>query len=115
MTIMRIAGNARMSAAIVHNGMVYLKGVPPLDPEVDITAQTTDVLRQIDDLLAQCGSGRQNAIKVMIWLADMADFTAMNAVYDAWVVAGKEPVRACVEARLASPKLKVEVQVTTFQ
>jgi enamine deaminase RidA (YjgF/YER057c/UK114 family) len=41
----------------------------------------------------------------------MADFAAMNAVWDQWVVPGQTPARATVEAKLATPDYKVEIQV----
>ena len=42
----------------------------------------------------------------------MADFAAMNEVWDAWVPEGHAPARACGEARLARDDLKVEIIVT---
>jgi enamine deaminase RidA (YjgF/YER057c/UK114 family) len=47
-----------------------------------------------------------------IFLADLADFPAMNAVWDAWVVAGQTPPRATVQAKLARPEWRIEVVVT---
>ena len=41
----------------------------------------------------------------------MKDFADMNAVYDAWVVKGCEPARACVEAKMARENLLVEMSV----
>jgi len=51
-------------------------------------------------------------LQCTIWLADMADFAEMNEVWDAWVPAGCAPARACGEAKLARPELKVEIIVT---
>ena len=51
-------------------------------------------------------------LQVVIWLADMADFAEMNAVWDAWVPEGHAPARACGEAKLARADLKVEIIVT---
>ncbi|MVA99035.1 RidA family protein [Nitratireductor sp. CAU 1489] len=107
----RISGTARMSAVITHNGTAYLKGVTSRNGPPDIAGQTRDVLGQIDQLLARAGTSKENVIQVMIWLSDIADFDAMNAVYDAWVVEGRQPVRACVQASLASRDLRVEMQV----
>jgi enamine deaminase RidA (YjgF/YER057c/UK114 family) len=50
-------------------------------------------------------------LSATIWLADMRDYDAMNAVWDAWVSPGNTPVRACVEARLAAPHWRVEIAV----
>ena len=47
-----------------------------------------------------------------IWLADMADFEAMNSVWDAWVDTANPPARATGESRLATPDYRVEIIVT---
>ena len=69
-------------------------------------------MAKVDALLPEVGCGREDLLQVVIWLADMADFDEMNEVWDAWVPAGHAPVRACGEARLALPELKVELIVT---
>jgi len=51
-------------------------------------------------------------LSATIYLTDMINFPAMNAVWDAWVVAGSTPARATVEAALADPKYLVEIMVT---
>ncbi|MEO3386390.1 RidA family protein [Mesorhizobium sp. CAU 1741] len=111
MALQRYPGNKRMSAAVAHGDTLYLKGVTPRDTDGEIETQTQDVLDQIDALLLDAGSGRDKVVKVMIWITDIRNFERMNSVYDQWIVAGSEPVRACVEARLADPKMKVEIQV----
>ncbi len=50
-------------------------------------------------------------LSATVWLARIADFDAMNAVWDAWVPAGHAPARACVESRLARPDILVEIRV----
>ena len=60
----------------------------------------------------KAGSSREQILQAIIWVADMADFAEMNAVWDAWVPEGHAPARACGEAKLARPELKVEVIVT---
>ena len=62
--------------------------------------------------LYSAGSDRRHILQAVIWLPDMADFEAMNAVWDAWVPDGHAPARACGEARLARDVLKVEIIVT---
>jgi enamine deaminase RidA (YjgF/YER057c/UK114 family) len=69
------------------------------------------MLAKVDALLAQAGSGRDRILSATIYLRDMKDFAAMNAVWDRWVPKGHAPARACVEARLARPELLVEVSV----
>jgi enamine deaminase RidA (YjgF/YER057c/UK114 family) len=58
------------------------------------------------------GSDKSRLLTAQIFLADMADFAAMNAVWDGWVVAGQTPARATVQAAMAGPAYKVEIVVT---
>ncbi|TCS59594.1 endoribonuclease L-PSP [Primorskyibacter sedentarius] len=51
-------------------------------------------------------------LQATIWLADMADYDEIYAVWDAWVPKVKAPTRPCGEARLATPDYKVEVILT---
>jgi enamine deaminase RidA (YjgF/YER057c/UK114 family) len=114
--IQRIGMAKRYSEAAIHNGVIYLAGqVPEATVEGDIGAQTTEVLAMIDRLLAQCGSSKQHLLRVEIFLADLADYDGMNAVWDAWVAPGFAPPRATVEAKLARPAWRVEVLVTAAQ
>lgn len=100
----------RMSKIVKHNGTVYLCG--QVGSGDSVTEQTQDCLARVDALLTQAGSSRDQILQAIIWLADMADFAEMNAVWDAWVPQGHTPARACGEAKLARPELKVEVIVT---
>ncbi len=110
MTITRIESGARMSEAVIHGGKVYLSGVVA-EQGTSVTEQTRDILAQIDALLAQAGSDKTRLLKANIWLTDIATIGEMNAVWDAWVVAGSTPVRATVEAKLAQPQWNVEIMV----
>ena len=100
----------RMSKIVKHNGTVYLCG--QVGSGDTVTEQTQDCLARVDALLKQAGSSREQILQAIIWVADMADFAEMNAVWDAWVPQGHAPARACGEAKLARPELKVEVIVT---
>jgi enamine deaminase RidA (YjgF/YER057c/UK114 family) len=77
-----------------------------------VTEQTKDILAEIDRLLAEAGTDKSKLLSADIWLTDIATFDEMNAVWDAWVAPGNPPCRACVEAKLASPKFTVEIMVT---
>lgn len=100
-----------ISKAVVHGGVVYLCGVTA-DPEGDVVRQTEQVLQRIDGLLAAAGSDRSRLLTAQVWLADMADFEAHNAVWNGWVDPTRPPVRACTGAPLWRAGLKVEVMVT---
>ena len=108
MTITRIDPNSRMSEAVIHGDTIYLAGQIGA-PGADITTQTRAVLAEIDDLLARAGSDKHHILMATIWLADIADFDAMNAVWDSWVSPSAPPARATSEGRLATPAYKVEI------
>ena len=101
----------RLSEMVVHNGAVYLAGQVAEDAKQDITGQAKQVLAQIDKLLAEIGSDKTKILSATIFLPSMADFPALNAVWETWVPAGHCPARATVEAKLAAPDYKVEIQV----
>ncbi|GAA0556844.1 RidA family protein [Halomonas salifodinae] len=112
MTVSYHHSNARMSQITVHNGTVYLAGQVPSDASAEMRGQTEQVLTRIDELLAEAGTSKQHLISAQVWVTSMAEFDAMNAAWDAWVVPGRPPVRAAVEAKLAKPEWKVEIMVT---
>ena len=110
MSIQRIGVGPRMSKAVVHGNTVYLAGQVG-EPGDDVTAQTRTTLAEIDALLAQAGTDKSKILMATIWLADIADFEAMNAVWDAWVDKANPPARATSEGKLASPEYLVEIIV----
>ncbi len=105
----------RLSEIAVHRGTVYLAGQVPDDASLDIGGQTAQVLAHVDRLLAEAGSDRAHILMAQIFLADLADFDGMNAVWDDWVSPGDAPPRATVQARLARPGWRIEVVVTAAQ
>jgi enamine deaminase RidA (YjgF/YER057c/UK114 family) len=110
--VQRFDVGARLSEMAVHNGVAYLAGQVAADGNADITGQTTQVLAQIDALLARAGSDKSRILMCQIFLADLADFPGMNAVWEQWVPAGHAPPRATVQAALARPEWRVEMVVT---
>jgi enamine deaminase RidA (YjgF/YER057c/UK114 family) len=115
MSIERLHPGRRMSEAVIHNGTVYLAGQVAGDPSEDVAGQTRQVLAAIDRLLAEAGSDKTRILQAQIFLSEIADFAAMNAVWDAWVPAGNTPARATVEAKLATPDYRVEIKVIAAQ
>lgn len=113
MTIERIETGPRMSQAVVHGDTVYLAGQVAHEDVAgeSVTEQTRSVLAQIDALLAAAGSDKSKLLSATIYLTDIATFSEMNAVWEAWVVPGSTPARATVEARLAAPQYHVEIVV----
>jgi enamine deaminase RidA (YjgF/YER057c/UK114 family) len=113
MSIQRLHVGGRMSQAVIRGDTVYLAGQVAQDAAGgSVAEQTKNILAEIDDLLAQAGTDKSKLLSAQIWLADIATFDEMNAVWDAWVAPGNPPVRACVEAKLARPQFTVEIMVT---
>lgn len=111
MNIQRIQPNARMSAAVVCNGFVFLSGQVADDTTADVAGQTRQILDKIDRILAEAGSSKERVLSANIWIAEASTFNEMNSVWDAWVPAGNTPARACVESKLAFPQYTVEIGV----
>ncbi len=103
---------ARMSQAAVHGNTFYTAGqVAQSAPGESVSRQTEAILGQIDELLAEAGTDKSKLISASIWMSDISHFNEMNAVWDAWVVPGQAPCRACVESKLAAPQFTVEISV----
>ena len=89
MTIERFHSGPRMSQAVKQAGVVYLAGqVAQRAPSASVGEQTADILARIDELLAEAGSDKSQALSATIWLSDIATFGEMNAVWDAWIDLG---------------------------
>ncbi len=112
--IKRYETTRRLSRVVVHNRIVYLAGVTTDVDVDDIAAQTRSVLGTIDARLATVGSHKGRLLSAQIWLKDIdRDFDGLNAVWEAWLPADAAPTRATCQARLAGPKLLVEIIVTS--
>ena len=111
MSIQRFHVGPRLSEMAVHNDTNYLAVQVAEDASQDISGQTMQILAAIDKLLAEVGSDKTRILSTTIYIADMADFAGMNTAWDAWVVPGATPPRATVEASLAKPGYKVEIQL----
>ncbi|MCC7040872.1 MAG: RidA family protein [Burkholderiales bacterium] len=116
MPIERRHPGKRMSDAVVFTPghgerIVYLSGQVADDKSVDMAAQTQQVLATIDRLLGEVGSDKSRLLSATVYLPDMADFPTLNAVWERWVVPGATPARATVQAALAHPDYKVEIQI----
>ena len=115
MEIKRLHVGKRLSEVTIHNGTVYLAGQIAGDNTLDIVGQTREELGSSDRLLAAAGSDKTRILSTQIFITDMANFPAMNTVWDTWVVPGATPPRATVEARLADPACLVEIVVVAAQ
>ena len=103
------------SQAIICGEMVFTSGQIPINPQsgnveaVTIEAQTEQVMKNLGAVLAQAGSSFEKAVKTTCFLADIADFTAFNAVYAKYFTTC--PARSCVAVKDLPKGVKVEVEV----
>ena len=111
MNLERFHVGKRLSEMVVHGNTIYLAGQVADEPAADMPGQIRQVLAQIDRLLAEAGSDKSRILSATIFLPSMSDFPALNEAWEAWVPAGHCPARATVEAKLAAPQYKVEIQV----
>lgn len=112
MTIDRRHSGKRLAQMVIHGASqtIYLAGQVAADPTADITGQARQVLAQIDHLLAEAGSDKSKLLSCTIFLPDIGDYAAMNAVWEPWLVGGHAPARATVCAGLAAPEYRIEIQ-----
>jgi len=102
----------RLSEMAVHHGVCYLAGQVAADGAQDISGQTRQVLAAIDALLLRAGTDKSKILMCQIFIKDLADFPALNSVWESWLPAGHAPPRATVQANLAKPEWRVEMVVT---
>ncbi len=114
MTIKRHEPSKIYSTAVEANGFAFLSGITPKDVSQDIRGQTRQVLAEIDRLLKLCGTDKTKLVSATIWVSDIRFRDGMNEEWIPWVGANL-PVRACIEAKLADPKMLVEIQVTAVK
>lgn len=102
------------SQALVHAGLVWCSGQIPLDPttgqvvEGGVDVQARQVLANLDAVLAAAGSDRTRVLKCTVYLRDMADFSAVNAVYADYFGATR-PARATVAVAGLPRDVRVEI------
>lgn len=101
----------KLSDATEYNGMIYTAGQVSEDLSLGMKGQTADALRQIDALLAKCGSHKSRILSATVYVTDMALKPEMDEAWMAWVDQSRPPARATVEARLGANVL-VEIMLT---
>jgi enamine deaminase RidA (YjgF/YER057c/UK114 family) len=112
MPLTRLDTGPRLSQAVVSNGFVFTAGVVPDSTAPDITVQAKEVLAKIESLLQRGGTNKSRIVSATIFLTDINNFAAMNAVWDAWLVPGQSPCRATVLAGLVRREWLLEIMVT---
>lgn len=107
------------SQAIRAGDFLFVSGQIPIDPStgalVDggIGEQTHRVLKNLDAILRAAGTSFNRVVKTTVYLADMGEFTAMNAIYAEYFPA-PAPARATVQVARLPRDVRVEIDVTAY-
>jgi 2-iminobutanoate/2-iminopropanoate deaminase len=108
------------SQAVKANGFVFVSGQVAIDPatqkviEGDVSAQTEQIIRNIQAILDAAGTSLQNVVQSRVFLRNMGDFAAMNAVYGGFFVS-EHPARTTVEVSRLPLDVAVEIDVVAVQ
>ena len=113
--IVRKSAGPFRSTAVAAGGFVFVSGQVADGASLGVREQTPEVLRKIDEILADMGTDKSRLVSAQIWLADIADYDVMNEIWNDWVGLDQAPARATVEAQLASPQYHIEISVVAFK
>jgi enamine deaminase RidA (YjgF/YER057c/UK114 family) len=111
MTIKRHEPSKIYSKVVEANGFVFTAGVVADDVTKDVRGQTQQILAEIDRLLKLVGTDKSKVVSATIWVTDIRSRDAMNEAWTAWTGGENLPGRACIEAKLADPRMLVEIAV----
>jgi enamine deaminase RidA (YjgF/YER057c/UK114 family) len=111
MTVTRHEPSKIYSKVVEANGFVFTAGIVAEDISKDVKGQTQQVLAEIDRLLKLAGTDKSKVVSATIWVADIRSREAMNEAWTAWTGGANLPGRACIEAKLADPRMLVEIAV----
>ncbi len=109
------------SPAVAWEKLVFISGQGPVDPktgkkiEGDVTAQTRQVFANLDALLTAAGASRGSVLKVNVYLANMADFAAMNTIYKEFFTGQTFPARTTIQAAALPMGIDVEIDLIAYQ
>ena len=103
------------SQAIKAGGFVWCSGQIPIDPAVGavtattIEGQTRQAISNLEQVLEAAGAGLDRVVKTTVFIKDMNDFAALNAVY-AEMFGETKPARSCVEVARLPKDVKLEIE-----
>ena len=107
------------SQAIRAGQFLFVSGQVPIDPATgelvagDIAAQTRRALENVGAILTAAGASFQHVVRTSVYLADLADFAAMNDVY-ATFFTSPQPARSTIQAARLPRDARIEIDVIAF-
>ena len=107
--------------AVIAGGWLYCSGQIPLDPatgamvgEGNVEAETRQVLRNLKAVLQEAGTDPSHVVRTTVFLVDLGDFQAVNAIYAEMFGDGVSPARACVQVAALPKGSKVEIDCSAW-
>ncbi|MFC1533675.1 RidA family protein [Thermodesulfobacteriota bacterium] len=107
------------SQAVIHNGLIYLSGQGPVDPETNkvilgtIEEETRLALENIRIILDEAGSSLTNVLKVNVYLLQMKEYGRFNEIYKKYFQTDL-PARSCIQAGKLPFGIRVEIDVIAY-
>ena len=102
--------------AVIAGGWLYCSGQIPLDPATgamvgdgNVEAETRQVLSNLKAVLQEAGTDPSKVVRTTVFLVDLGDFQAVNAIYAEVFGDGVSPARACVQVAALPKGSKVEI------
>ena len=111
MTVKRHEPSKIYSKVVEANGFAFTAGIVADDLKQDAKGQSQQILKEIDRLLALAGTDKTKVVSATIWVTDIRLRDSMNEAWNAWTGGENLPGRACIEAKLADPRMLVEIAV----
>jgi enamine deaminase RidA (YjgF/YER057c/UK114 family) len=111
--IKRQQSDERLSKIVEYGNLVFIAGTVADNrgPTDSLKAQTEEVLRKIDGLLAAAGTNKSRLLSANVWISDIREKDQMDTAWKAWVDPENKPARACQQTGLATPDTRVEIMV----
>ncbi|MGB1002377.1 MAG: RidA family protein [Prochlorococcaceae cyanobacterium] len=107
--------------AVQANGWLYCSGQIPLDPASgtmvgggDVEAETRQVLKNLEAVLQAAGTSPSRVVRTTVYLVDLNDFQAVNAIYGECFGEGVSPARACVQVAALPKGSRVEIDCIAY-
>ena len=108
------------SPAVIHGGLAYVSGQLPINydagetlPSGGLEEQTWQVLKNLEQVLMQCGSSKQQVLKTTVYIADIAYWPAVNAIY-ADFFGDHKPARSIVPTNTLHFNAVIEIEAIAY-
>ncbi len=108
-SIKRIGSNGDYSEAVVFENIIHISGQVDYKQSRTVAEQTAEILKTIDNILAEAGSSKENLLRVTVYLANAGDFEEMDNAWRKWIVTGREPARTVQQSQFSNPGWLVKI------